>query len=365
MHPQPFPDGATIRSVARIPALDVLRIVAVLGVVSIHVFAAVVLNDEIRGSGTWWTAVALDLGFVWVVPAFVMVSGALVLDPRMHERGPAHFYRKRALRLGPAVLFWPLFYIVVVSAGMSGQQLSAGSVAAKLLEGEPYTHLYFLWLICGLYAVAPVLASFLSQGTRVRAVIFAAVVLGATVAAYAAAGLLAYGGVSQPIYLNALTQWIPYVGYFLAGWALRDLVLTPRMRTLALAGAAGAVTLVVWMYGTRPANPLLHAAMPVSYLGFAVAVATVCIFMFVRSGLASWAPGPRTAKVIRTLSDATFGVFLLHFAVIIAIRVAFPSMVQPAASSILVAGGVWLVVVGISFAVTILARRVPILRQLF
>nr|BFF10659.1 hypothetical protein GCM10025699_19620 [Microbacterium flavescens] len=68
------------------PALDILRVVAVAGVVAIHVFAATVENEAIRGSGTWWVAVAIDIGFIWVVPAFVMVSGALLFTTRMQGR---------------------------------------------------------------------------------------------------------------------------------------------------------------------------------------------------------------------------------------------------------------------------------------
>ena len=40
--------------------------------------------------------VVVDIGNVWVIPVFVMVSGALVLGPRAHAAGPRAFYRKRA-----------------------------------------------------------------------------------------------------------------------------------------------------------------------------------------------------------------------------------------------------------------------------
>src|SRR5690606_6813844 len=125
--------------------------VAVLGVVCIHVFGAIVTNPDRRGSAGWWVAVALDFGNVWVVPVFVMVSGALLLGGRAHANGVGAFYRTRLLRLGPAFVFWQLFYIFAIRWLVSGQEPTAGSVAALFLSGSTYTHLYFLWLIVGLY----------------------------------------------------------------------------------------------------------------------------------------------------------------------------------------------------------------------
>lgn len=342
-----------------------LRVVAVLGVIAIHVFAAVVTNDAVRGGATWWVAVVVDLGFIWVVPAFVMVSGALILDPRMQEAGAGDFYRRRVLRLGPAIVFWPLFYVLVVRILVSGQDLGPGGIAAGFLQGQPYTHLYFLWLIVGLYVVAPVLAAFLSQGGRRRALVFAAVALGASVLAYSTSGVLAYIGQPRPIALNAFTQWIPYVGYFLAGWALRGVVLRARGMLLAAACAALSLAVVIVQYGFAPGMPLLQALAPVGYLSPFTATATVSIYLLVRSLLTGWSPSPRGRRVVRALSDAAFGVFLVHFAVIVGLRTALPGIVGPIESTIAGAAGMWLVVAVVSFGLTLIARRIPFVRRLF
>ncbi|GAA1926556.1 acyltransferase [Microbacterium aoyamense] len=352
-------------AVARQPSLDVLRILAVLGVVAIHVFGAIVTNDAVRGGKTWWTAVAIDLGFVWVVPAFVMVSGALVLAPRLQAAGPGQFYRRRVLRLGPAVVFWPIFYILVVRIILSGHDLGPTQIAALLLQGHPYTHLYFLWLIVGLYVVAPVLAAFLAQGGQRRALIFAGVVLAASVLAYSTSGLLALAGQPRPIALNAFTQWVPYVGYFLAGWALKDVVLRRRGVVIAALVAVLCLAEVVVQYGLTPAFPLLRAVAPAGYLGPFTAIATLCIFVVVRSALAAWTPRPRTSRFLQTISDAAFGVFLVHFAFIVVLRMVFPAFAEAASSTLWGAGAMWAAVVVLSFVVTVLARRVPFVRRVF
>jgi surface polysaccharide O-acyltransferase-like enzyme len=345
-------------------SLDVLRVCAVVGVVAIHVFGAIVSDPALRGNPGWWLAAVLDLGNIWVVPAFVMVSGALLLGGRAQSEGPGAFYRKRLLRLGPAFVFWQVFYIVVVRWLMSGQRQSVGGVIGLMLDGRTYTHLYFLWLIVGLYAVAPVLAAFLAQGGRRRAVVFAAIVLAATVAAFTASALLTHLGQPRPILLSAFTQWIPYVGYFLAGWALRGLA--PRGWRLILAAAVAVVALaeVVVQYGVGDRAPLLQALLPVSYLGPVVAVATIAVFLSFAGVFAGLRPGRRGAALLRELSDASFGVFLVHFALLIALRM-IPGFGPLTTQSFPAALAAWAIVVAASFALALVCRRIPVVRRVF
>lgn len=348
----------------RSAALDILRVVAILGVIAIHVFAAITTNAAIRGSGTWWAANVLDLGNVWVIPVFVMVSGALILSPRSHAAGPAEFYRKRLLRLGPAFVFWQAFYIVVVRLMLSHQQLSFVSVLQLIADGTTYTHLYFLWLIVGLYVVAPVLAAFLNGGGQRRAYIFAAVVLLGTLTVYALSGTLTLRGVPHPIVLNALTQWVPYVGYFLAGWALRNVVLRwPWTLAVGLVTVA-LLAMTIWQHATGP-HPLLDAVSPAGYIGFISGAASIGVFVVGLSIFAGVRAEGRAGRVLHRLSDATFGVYLVHFFFLVLVVTLSPDIARLRATSLPAAFAVWSGIVIVSFAISLGARRVPYLRRLF
>lgn len=346
----------------RLWALDLIRIVAVVGVVAIHVFAGMVVNAEIRRSASWWAAVAIDIGFVWVVPAFVMISGALLFEPRQHVGGPAHFYRRRLLRLAPALIFWPFFYFLVIRTGVSGQPITRAAIASFVLDGRPYTHLYFLWLIVGLYAITPVLAAFLRDGGRRRALILAAGVLAATVITSSSSSLLGALGEPRPLTLMALTQWLPYVGYFVAGWALRDVVLRGWRLVGAIAGTLIALAVPILQYGTRPDLSMLDAVAPVSYFGLFVAAAAIGIFVCVKSLLAEWRPAETTTRLLRELSDSAFGVFLIHFALMVIIRRIAPF--DRADGSISLSLLEWLFVVVLSFLMVMGMRRAPLVRRL-
>jgi surface polysaccharide O-acyltransferase-like enzyme len=347
-------------------SLDALRITAILGVIAIHVFGGIVSNPAIRGSGTWWVATAIDVGSIWVVPVFVMVSGALLLSPRAHADGPATFYRKRLLRLGPAFIFWQVFYIVVVRILLSHQQLGLKQTFWLVADGQSYTHLYFLWLIVGLYLVAPVLAAFLAEGGRRRALVFAGSVLGFTVVVVALSGLSALAGDPHPIVLNALTQWMPYVGYFLAGWALRSVVLSSGWTIVVGLVTAALLVETLWQHGSSPRPALLEAVSPTGYYGAIVAAASIGVFVVAQNVFSRLSALPaRVARSLATLSDAAFGVFLVHFFFLVLAITLFPALNTARSVSLPIAFALWAGIAVVSFAVSLGARRVPGLRRLF
>ena len=61
----------------------------------------------------------------------------------------------------------------------------------------------------------------------------------ATTLAFMAPGIAASLGVARPISLNIFTHWLPYVGYFVAGRALRDVRLRGRSLFAAIVVAIG------------------------------------------------------------------------------------------------------------------------------
>lgn len=334
---------------------------SVVGVVAIHVFANMVGNDAVHGSIRWWGAVVFDLGFVWVVPVFVMISGALILEPRQHRKGPADFYRRRLLRLGPPFVFWPLFYVFVVSSVMAGEVAGWRGFVLGMVDGRSYTHLYFLWLIVGLYVVAPVLAAFLRDGGLRRSKIIAVVVLAVTVATLISANVLTAAGYERSLSQSALTQWLPYVGFFLAGWALKDTVLRGRRLVAVAAVAVVGTVAVIVQYGRQEDLPLLGVILPISYYGPVVVVVALAWFMVAISVLRDWEPG-RAAGFVRVLSDASFGVFLVHFAVIHLVRTV-PAL-APTNEVLPVTFLVWVLVTVISFALIVALRRIPWINRL-
>jgi surface polysaccharide O-acyltransferase-like enzyme len=357
------PRPATSAAIAppRDYSLDILRILSICGVVAIHVFGYVVGRAE-RGSRNWWLAAALDIPFIWVVPVFVMISGALVLAPQ-RVLAPRSFYRKRAVRLLPALIVWNLIYLVGVRWLMRGEDLAPARVAQLLYDGAVFTQLYFLWLILGLYLVAPLITTFLQDGGPRRAQTLAAVLLAATALAYMVPGIAASLGFARPISLNIFTHWLPYVGYFAAGRALRDVKLKGRSLFAAIAGAVGLAALCLWQYGHRGQTGLLNVVAPISYLSLTVMMLAVAVFLSAKSIFSRLQPAPATGRMLVSLSGASFGVFLVHLLVFEVIRLNVSAVFD--GLSIVAAFASYAATLALSFAVAVIASRIPVLRNIF
>ena len=115
------------------------------------------LNPSITGmdvvnwlSTTTYAAVGL-LG----VPLFVMLTGVLLLDPNRENESLRVFYKKRLNRIGWPFIFWTVVYFAW-SFGVLEQPLTLMSVLQGLASGA-YAHLWYLYLLMGLYALTPVL----------------------------------------------------------------------------------------------------------------------------------------------------------------------------------------------------------------
>lgn len=353
----PTPEAA----IAREHGLDILRIVSICGVVAIHIFGYM-LGRAPRGSRSWWAAVVLDVSWIWVVPVFVMISGALILSSGMAAEKPAMFYRRRAVRLIPALVAWNLIYLIGVRLWMRGEHLSLQRTLQLLVDGSVFTHLYFLWLVAGLYVVTPVLAGFLRQGGQMRAVASAAAALALSLLFFMLPGVLGMFGVASRIRLNFLTHWIPYVGYFLAGYALRNVRLKGAKLALAGLATAAVIAATVWHYGHKGEIRLLDAVVSVSYLGVGVAFAALGVFVVTLS-LAAKLNLVRAGKALTELSNATFGVFLVHLVIFEAIRLSFPAVT--AGKSITAVAATYAVTLACSFLIALAARRIPLLRSIF
>lgn len=340
-----------------------LRIVSIVGVVAIHTFSLVITNPANAGSPQRLVAIVLDLGFVWAVPVFVMLSGVLVLRPGSFAGGTAAYYRKRALRIVPALVAWHLIYFFVVRLWLQDERPSLQTFATMVVDGKVYTQLYFLWIILGLYLVAPVIAAFINAGSPRRPAIFAAVALVWCVLVFATPPVTAALGLPRPFAVTILTLWIPYVGYFTMGYALG------RARigrlAIAIAGLVAALTIAftVVQYAAPGRFGWVDVLSPVSYYAPIVTIMSVAVFVFMVGAFDRVRFGPRSERVVSTLSNATFGVFLVHLLVLAVIRAVAPELANGAAlwrTAVL-----FVVVTVVSFAISVGAARVPYLRRIF
>ncbi|MHC4520771.1 MAG: acyltransferase, partial [Planctomycetota bacterium] len=132
--------------------INKLRILAVYLVVTAHV--AIWLAMEAPAfSFDWWAGSWLFYLAHVSIPIFVMISGALLLDDARRESA-TRFYARRLCRVGIPLVVWTAVYLAV-RVFFDDEELTVARAASLVFWAEPYYHLWFLYMILGLYLITP------------------------------------------------------------------------------------------------------------------------------------------------------------------------------------------------------------------
>lgn len=156
-----------------IPWLNNLKIIALYAVIILHSTAPLMMQYGKVPLSDWLMADILNALVRFAVPAFVMVTGALLLH-REYELGS--FLKKRLVRIVLPFLFWSLVYIgyswyneeIVFTTNV---WLNVRQVLHLLKYGSSY-HLWYVYMLIGLYFFIPVLSKFVRNATEKETLYF-------------------------------------------------------------------------------------------------------------------------------------------------------------------------------------------------
>lgn len=301
------------RTTDRLPEYDLVRIISIALVVLIHVIAPFVRPEGAALGGVGPVALLSRL-LRFAVPAFIMLTGALVWTRPVGggRDGWWRFFSRRGAAVAVPYLFWSAVFIAV---GVLLDVRSLGSfksILRGLALGTTWYHLYFVPVVLGMYALAP-LASALYR----RSVLFllaGAVTLGIFVpAAIADRGLVE----SAPFALVSLVcAYLPYaaIGAWYARvrtsawWTVTERWCWPAFLVVGL-GLRVWFTLLDAPPESRYVVTGLTIAMNVLPSLGVLGVARVIVAASSRaaSGAVAWAP-------------VVFGVYLVHPLVLLALE---------------------------------------------
>jgi len=112
----------------------------------------------------WFTANVFGaIGYLGV-PLFVMLSGALLLNPSKADEPMGVFFKKRFNRIGLPLIFWTLVYFIW-SFNVWGKPMTLSNIGQGLISGS-YPILWFLYLLVGLYLATPILRTLVKHIER-------------------------------------------------------------------------------------------------------------------------------------------------------------------------------------------------------
>jgi surface polysaccharide O-acyltransferase-like enzyme len=298
--------------------VDLIRTFAIVLVIVLHASTeTVTVFNQMSPEGVtlWWTTNIYDSLARPAVPLFVMLSGALLLQPAKLDESLGVFFKKRLNRIALPFVFWGIAYFAW-RAFVNGETLTANSIVQGVLTG-PYNHFWFLYLLIGLYLLTPVLRVLVAYVKR-RTFSFLMILWFLGTAIVPLLGLFSDYSLNANVFI--ITGWL---GYFLLGayflkTRVRPIILYAMM-TLGYDWTIIGTYLIVGTIGERVSQFFYDAA------SFSMIGASVALFL-----LLSMVPShtleerfPRGNRVLRIISQNTILIYLFHVMVLEALQKGF------------------------------------------
>ena len=303
----------------RLAYADLLRSVAVIAVIVVHIAGSQMESVGVTSSAFRVFTVYDGLAH-WCVPVFIMLSGMFLLDPK-RELTLGKLFFHHILRIFVALVVWAVIY-ALVAAVAAGGPLDWPAVKAALyrvLLGNTHYHLWFLYMIIGLYLVTPILRAFVRGASRsdfryfFLAVFVFASLIPTILRIRPSQTLSTYVG-----YLN-IHLVLGYVGYYVLGYYLKAYTLSrPAEFLIYLLGIAGAaVTVGGTLVRSQLQGQLAHTFY--NYDSPNVALMSVAVFVFFRYVLGVSDERSRRQRM-SGVARISFGIYLVHDLFIMLLR---------------------------------------------
>lgn len=329
---------------------DILRISAVVCLVIRHVSTASFDFVEPLGA-KWWIFNSYGSLVAWMVPVYLMLSGAFFLEPANHVTLRS-LYRRNIFRMLIAFFVWSALYALYNV--LSGQDASQ-PVFVMLLQG--HFHLWFLPMIIGIYMLVP---AFRLVTTSIKGTVYIFLIsLFVSVAAPMMQDLGWFPDESIFTGENNVGFISAHVCFFIAGYLFHKIQLTKKQRiALYLLAIISTATVFIGTWQLTLAQGIHNEDLQ-SDSNMLTGIQGIALFVFMKEACAKKRFSPEVQGVIRLLSSLTFGVYLVH--------VMFIALLDRFGFSTLTYNAGWMIplvlclVLPLSFGATWLIRKIPFL----
>jgi surface polysaccharide O-acyltransferase-like enzyme len=293
-------------------SVDLIRTVGIILVVMLHVsneYYTAIYPTQIESVAYWWAATIYKFLTLSCVPLFVMLSGALLLQPSKLNEPIKVFLKKRANRIGWAYGFWSSIYLAwgffVSQIPVTFLNVVQG-ITIGLFTG-PYYHFWFLYLIAGLYLITPILRAVVAF--RHQNLLRYLIILW-----FIAVGVIPLFQLLTGYTLNtSIFVFGGWIGYFVLGIYLQKVnVRSSFLYAMFFIG-------LIWTVASTWFMNFLFESLRQDYFFFDyltanVIVASVSLFLILSKFKPDW-PGsnhPHIGRVVHAISCNTLPIFLFH-----------------------------------------------------
>jgi surface polysaccharide O-acyltransferase-like enzyme len=335
--------------------IETLRAIATLAVVFLHINMTLVANYSANEIGVLNYVIFNDCYILvkWAVPCFIMISGALLLNPERHVGySKIAKYIKRMvgvlLTFGVAYAFMELVF--------SEKSISIGMVVRALfytLQGKSWSHMWYIYMLIGLYLITVPLRYIVERVSNHE---LEMIVLTLSIGVFLIPSINTILGISLENYM-LISE---YIVWYLLGYYLS--VSERRMLKYAVPGAivSGVIMVVaesVTLFHTAKCFALNHQTKNIFTLVFGAS-----IFVIIKE-CCKGDNNNKNHKIREIICLNSFAIYLIHplFINIIYKVLGFTPLSMPI---ILGIAGLFLIVFALSLIAAILLKHIPILKRL-
>ena len=337
-------------SKSRIWYWDILRILAMIFLVIRHSATATFEFVEML-STNWWVSNIYGSLSAWMIPVFMMISGASFLEPRRNVT-PKKLYQKNIVRMLSAFAFWTVFYAVYNI--VSGQDLHNDFVT-MIFEG--HFHLWFIPMIIGMYMLTPLLRPVAENKKALISITIVTGLTGVIIPTLQDLGLFFDNTLFTG--LNHFGFFSAYVCFFFMGYLFHNVSIGKEGRALIyVLGIAATIIIFIGTYVLTVKDNYHNEDMQADNNLF-TAVQGIALFVFFKEKLKDVEFKKSTQKFILDISGLTFGVYMVHVVLLALLdKFGFSPVTYPAVYMIPM---LILFVLPTSFFISYVLKKIPFL----
>ena len=202
----------------RVTYADAARVLASAFVVLLHAAGQFLTQIAPGDKGFLW-CLFYDCLARWTVPMFIMLSGMLFLN-KGKKLDIKKLWRKNILRIVTAFIFWSYIYNVY-KLFLETRSISAFFKAVPRIP-DGAMHLWFLYVIAGLYIVLPFLKKMTENMTKRETEYFLLINLSVTFLPKTLRCFELLSPLAEQIDKFEIGTAAGYVGLFVAGWYIEN-----------------------------------------------------------------------------------------------------------------------------------------------
>ncbi|MBO4887922.1 MAG: acyltransferase [Firmicutes bacterium] len=291
----------------RYPYLSLIRVISCIGIVFLHTYYAYVSYFPAFADQQVWSY-AVRNAMMWAVPCFVMVTGALLLDPERTVTFKKLFSRYILRAVLAIVIFTLVFYAFDLwLAGRWPRLSDLGTVLLKIYSNDSWSHMWYLYMLIGLYLLMPAFR-LITKGADERTMRY--LLLVGLIFMLVLPTIETISGVKSGFYITVYTV---YPFYLFLGYALhKGIVRIPRWLGAPMLAAGILASVILTRLQMVQGIGLIRKLIS-NYSFVVIGLMAAGLFSLLRSNKKT-ADSPGTGDRLLTFLDAhSFGIYLLHY----------------------------------------------------